>query len=45
MDKDKRIQCPYCKVRTWMKDYRGFMKDHDKPDGRVCQKAKREYVG
>jgi hypothetical protein len=36
---DRRIQCPFCKVRTWMTDYRAFMRDHDRPDGRVCRKA------
>jgi DNA-directed RNA polymerase subunit RPC12/RpoP len=39
--KDMRIQCPYCKVKTWMTDRRAFMKDHDRPDGRRCQKARR----
>jgi hypothetical protein len=38
--KDTRIQCPYCKIKTWGKDYRAFMRDHDRADGRRCQKAK-----
>lgn len=42
MREDKRIKCPYCQVKTWMKDYQKFMKDHDRPDGRLCKKAKME---
>lgn len=42
--KDTRIQCPYCRVRTWAKDYQSFMADHDRLDGRVCQKAKRDSM-
>ena len=38
--KDNRIQCPYCKIKTWDTDYRYFMRDHDRPDGRRCQKAR-----
>jgi len=37
--KDTRIQCRHCGMRTWMKDYKAFMKDHDRPDGRKCQTA------
>jgi hypothetical protein len=36
---DTRHRCPHCKVRTWMTDYRAFMADHDRPDGRRCRKA------
>ncbi len=39
--KDERLQCRCCGVRTWSKDYGAFMKDHDRPDGRVCQAAKK----
>jgi len=38
---DTRHRCPHCKVRTWMTDYRAFMADHDRPDGRRCQAAAR----
>ncbi len=41
MKKDLRIACPYCGMKTWSKDYVGFMTDHDRPDGRVCKKARR----
>jgi len=37
--KDTRIQCPHCGVRTWQRDYGAFMRDHDRPDGKVCRKA------
>jgi hypothetical protein len=36
---DTRHRCPHCHVRTWMTDYRAFMADHDRPDGRRCRKA------
>lgn len=36
---DTRHRCPHCHVRTWMTDYRAFMQDHDRPDGRRCRKA------
>jgi hypothetical protein len=39
--KDPRIACPYCGVRTWMRDYTAFMRDHDRPDGRVCRAAQK----
>jgi hypothetical protein len=42
--KDKRIQCPHCKVRTWSNDWRMFMRGHDRPDGRVCRAAQAMYV-
>jgi len=38
---DTRHRCPHCNVRTWMTDYRAFMADHDRPDGRRCQAAAR----
>lgn len=38
---DKRLACPCCGVKTWMTDYRAFMQDHDRPDGRVCRAAQR----
>lgn len=42
LTKDTRLQCPHCGSRTWSADYAGFMRDHDRVDGRVCQAAKRE---
>jgi hypothetical protein len=36
---DSRLTCPHCGVRTWMRDYTAFMRDHDRPDGRVCRIA------
>lgn len=36
---DKRIQCPYCGMKTWSNDYVSFMRDHDRPDGRRCLQA------
>ena len=38
---DRRIACPCCGMRTWSNDYIGFMRDHDRPDGRVCREAQR----
>ena len=43
--KDTRLQCPHCGVKTWMKDYRSFMRDHDRPDGMVCRLAAKEKIG
>lgn len=40
--KDMRISCPHCGVKTWMKDRAAFMRDHDRIDGRKCQKAAKE---
>lgn len=37
--KDLRLRCPYCRVRTWMRDYSEFMRDHDRPDGHRCIRA------
>lgn len=37
--KDTRLQCPYCKMRTWSKNYTQFMADHDRRDGRRCLRA------
>ncbi len=42
---DTRLQCPYCKVRTWMSDYVAFMRDHDRPDGRRCVAASKLLHG
>ena len=42
MAKDNRITCPHCKVKTWSRDYTGFMRDHDRIDGRKCQKAAKD---
>jgi hypothetical protein len=41
---DARIQCPYCKIKTWMRDRRAFMRDHDRPDGRRCEKARQSVA-
>jgi hypothetical protein len=41
--KDTRISCQFCKIKTWMKDYVAFMQDHDRPDGRKCQRAADAY--
>jgi hypothetical protein len=40
---DKRVQCQFCGVRTWMTDYVAFMRDHDRPQGGRCLKASRIY--
>jgi len=40
----KQNQCHHCGVTTWNQDYTGFMRDHDRPDGRRCQKAAKEYA-
>jgi hypothetical protein len=37
--KDARLSCPFCKVKTWSRDYKAFMYDHDRPDGRRCVRA------
>lgn len=37
--KDNRIKCPFCKIRTWSNNYKAFMKDHDRPDGKMCRAA------
>ncbi len=42
---DDRLQCRFCGVRTWMRDYNAFMRDHDRPDGRKCRRAARESEG
>lgn len=39
--KDLRIKCPCCGIPTWMTDYTAFMRDHDRPDGKVCRAAQR----
>ena len=36
---DKRIRCPHCGVTTWDTDYTRFMSDHDRADGKRCNKA------
>lgn len=36
-----RLSCHHCGVTTWMKDYREFMLDHDRPDGRKCRRARK----
>ena len=41
--KDTRIRCPHCGIRTWMTDFVAFMRDHDRPDGRVCRIAQYFY--
>ena len=40
--KDTRIRCPHCGITTWMTDYTRFMRDHNRPDGRVCRAAQKE---
>lgn len=40
-----RHKCLFCGVETWEKDYKRFMLDHDRPDGRVCRKAQRFVSG
>ena len=40
MKVDTRIKCNHCGLRTWMKHYSAFMKDHDRPDGRRCVASK-----
>ncbi len=40
--RDARISCPHCGVKTWMKDRAAFMRDHDRIDGRKCQKAAKD---
>lgn len=37
--KDTRLRCPFCGTRSWGSDYKMFMTDHDRPDGRHCRKA------
>ncbi len=39
MIKVARIRCPHCGAVTWSTNYRQFMMDHDRPDGRACRKA------
>jgi len=41
---DTRHACPFCGVRTWARDYVGFLRDHDKPEGGLCVEAKRQYT-
>lgn len=41
MKTDMRLQCPECGIRTWRLDYREFMLDHDRPDGRACKAGAR----
>lgn len=36
---DSRLRCPHCGVATWSNNYKAFMVDHDRPDGRRCQQA------
>jgi hypothetical protein len=38
---DMRHKCPCCGIRTWVRDYRAFMLEHDRPDGRKCRAAAR----
>ena len=40
--KDTRSSCHFCGAKTWSNDYVGFMRDHDRPDGRKCQQAAAE---
>lgn len=42
--KDTRLQCRFCTVRTWSRNYKAFMLDHDRPDGRRCVKARTSLV-
>lgn len=39
---DTRNTCRHCGVKTWSTDYAAFMRDHDRPDGRVCRAAQEE---
>lgn len=41
--KDTRASCPHCGVKTWSRDFVGFMRDHDRPDGKVCRAAQADY--
>jgi len=42
--KDKRNRCAFCKAVTWNKDLGSFMRDHDRPQGGVCQQAAAQYA-
>lgn len=42
--KDTRHRCPFCKAVTWNKDFVGFMRDHDRPQGGVCRQAQAKYA-
>lgn len=41
-EKDKRLRCSFCGMTTWSTDYKQFMADHDRPDGRRCLRAAAE---
>lgn len=41
--KDTRHACQFCHVKTWMKDYVAFMRDHDRPQGGRCLRAAQVY--
>jgi hypothetical protein len=42
--KDTRSTCQFCGSKTWSKDYAGFMRDHDRGDGRKCVRAAKVYA-
>jgi hypothetical protein len=31
-------------MKTWSTDYTQFMRDHDRPDGRMCRLAQRQKI-
>lgn len=43
--KDTRLSCPFCGSKTWSGDYKSFMRDHDRPDGRRCLQASEQTTG
>lgn len=42
--KDTRFCCPFCGIKTWMRDFVAFMRDHDRPQGGRCLRAARTYA-
>ncbi len=44
MEQDTRCACQFCGSKTWSKDYVGFMRDHDRVDGRKCVRAAKVYA-
>jgi hypothetical protein len=41
--KDDRSRCQFCGAVTWNRDYNGFMRDHDRPQGGRCLRATNVY--